>query len=105
MGTRVSYPVEIKWKAIEMRLAGVPVKEVMLQLNIRNRAQLKTWMRWYKNGEMHRFEQPVGKQYSYGKGPNDETEISKLQAENRHLKQQIDVLKKYKELERKWYQK
>lgn len=28
MGTRVSYPVEIKWKAIEMRLAGVPVKEV-----------------------------------------------------------------------------
>lgn len=105
MGTRVSYPVEIKRKAIEMRLAGVPVKEVMLQLNIRNRSQLKTWMRWYKNGEMHRFEQPVGKQYSYGKGPNDETEIAKLQAENRYLKQQVDVLKKYKELERKWYQK
>lgn len=26
MGTRVSYPVEVKMKAIEMRLAKVPVK-------------------------------------------------------------------------------
>lgn len=44
MGTRVSYPAEVKMKAIEMRLAGVPVKEVMAELNIRNRTQLKTWM-------------------------------------------------------------
>jgi len=29
MRKRVSYPVEVKLKAIEMRLAGVPVKEVM----------------------------------------------------------------------------
>ena len=54
---------------------------------------------------MHRFEQPVGKQYSYGKGPEFESETSKLEAENRQLKQQIEILKKYKELERKWYQK
>ena len=44
MGTRVSYPVEVKMKAIEMRLAKVPVKEVMEELNIRNNTQLKTWM-------------------------------------------------------------
>ena len=44
MGTRVSYPVEVKMKAIEMRLARVPVKEVMEELNIRNYTQLKTWM-------------------------------------------------------------
>ncbi len=42
MGTRVSYPVEVKLKAIEMRLAGIPVKEVMETLQIRNRTQLKT---------------------------------------------------------------
>jgi hypothetical protein len=54
---------------------------------------------------MHRFEQPVGKQYSYGKGPEFKSETSKLEAENRQLKQQIEILKKYKELERKWYQK
>ncbi len=42
MGTKVSYPVEVKLKAIEMRLAGIPVKEVMETLQIRNRTQLKT---------------------------------------------------------------
>lgn len=104
MGKRVSYPAEVKMKAIEMRLAGVPVKEVMAELNIRNRTQLKTWMHWYRNGELYRLKQPVGKQYSYGKGPEFEMEIEKLQAENRFLKQQIEVLKKYAELERKWFQ-
>ncbi|MCM3796809.1 IS3 family transposase [Priestia megaterium] len=94
MGTRVSYPAEIKIKAIEMRLAGLPVKEVLSQLNIRSYTQLKRWMKWYKNGEMHRFEQPVGKQYSYGKGPGFKDEMSKLKAENRYLTQQIEGLKK-----------
>lgn len=36
MGTKVSYPEEVKSKATEMRLAGVPVKEVMEKLIIRN---------------------------------------------------------------------
>jgi len=64
LATRVSYPVDVKMKAIEMRLAGVSVKEVMEQLIIRNRTQLKTWMRWYRAGENQRLKQPVGKQYS-----------------------------------------
>jgi transposase-like protein len=105
MGTRVSYPVEVKMKAIEMVLAKVPVKEVLEELNIRNRTQLRTWMRWYRNGEIHRLHQPVGKQYTFGKGPEYDSETAKLQAENRYLKQQIEVLKKYAELERKWRQK
>ncbi|MBT2714320.1 helix-turn-helix domain-containing protein, partial [Pseudomonas sp. ISL-88] len=74
MGKRVSYPTDVKMKAIKMRLAGVPVKEVLKELNIRNKTQLKTWMKWYKAGELHRFEQPVGKQYSFGKGPEYENE-------------------------------
>ncbi|WP_410510821.1 helix-turn-helix domain-containing protein [Paenibacillus polymyxa] len=44
-------------KAIEMRWAGVPVREVMEQLGIWNKTQLKTWMRWYRTGEEHRLEQ------------------------------------------------
>ena len=88
-----------------MRLAKVPVKEVMEQLNIRNKTQLKTWMRWYRNGEIHRLHQPIGKQYTFGKGPEYDSETAKLQLENRYLKQQIEVLKKYAELERKWRQK
>ncbi|MGO4699664.1 IS3 family transposase, partial [Paenibacillus sp. 2TAB26] len=100
MATRVSYPVETKMKAIELRITGVPVKEVMEQLSIRNKTQLETWMRWYRKGELNRLEQPVGKQYSYGKGPEFTSELEQIKAENRFLKQQIDVLKKYKEMER-----
>jgi transposase len=105
MGTRVSYPVEINMKAVEMRLAGVPVKEIMNELNIKSRSQVKTWVRWYKSEETHRFEQPVGKQYTYGKGPAYSSEVEELQAENRFLRQQNEVLKKYKELERKLIEK
>jgi len=89
-------------KAIELRLAGVPVKEVMEELDIRNVTQLKVWMAWFRNNELHRLEQPVGKQYSYGKGPEHTSELEKVKAENRFLKQQLDVLKKYKEMERRW---
>ncbi|PUB12515.1 helix-turn-helix domain-containing protein [Paenisporosarcina sp. OV554] len=104
MGTRISYPVEVKEEAVRLRLAGVPVAEVMERLDIKNKTQLKNWMKWYRNGETHRFQQPVGKQYTFGKGPENVNEMEKLKAENRYLKQHIEVLKKYKELERKWYQ-
>lgn len=50
MGTRVSYPVEIKQKAVEMKMAGVPVKEIMNELNIKNKTQIDTWVKWYKTG-------------------------------------------------------
>lgn len=82
MGTRVSYPVEVKQKAVEMKMAGVPVKEIMNELNIKNKTQVDTWVLWYKAGEGHSFEQPDGKQYLYGKGPAYSSELEKLQAEN-----------------------
>ncbi|MGC7795195.1 helix-turn-helix domain-containing protein, partial [Staphylococcus epidermidis] len=47
---RVSYSVEIKYKAVEMKAAGFSTKEIMKELNIRNRTQVKTWWRWYRNG-------------------------------------------------------
>jgi len=105
LATRVSYPVETKMKAIELRITGVPVKEVMEQLSIRNKTQLKTWMRWYRKGQLNRLEQPVGKQYSYGKGPEFTSELEQIKAENRFLKQQLDVLKKYKEMEGSCHQR
>ncbi len=92
-------------KAIEMRNAGMSVKEVMEQLNIRNKTQVETWMRWYRSGEWNRLEQPVGKQYTYGKGPEYTSELEQLKAENRFLKQQVDVLKKFKEMERRCLQR
>ena len=63
---RVSYSVETKYKAVEMKAAGFSTKEIMKEWNIRNRTQVKTWWRWYRNGESYRFLQHVGKQYTYG---------------------------------------
>ncbi|TKI69782.1 hypothetical protein FC756_08905 [Lysinibacillus mangiferihumi] len=62
-------------------------------------------MRWYSNGEVNRLKQPVGKQYIFNKGPEPDNEQTKLALENRYLKQQIEVLKKYAELEWKWLEK
>lgn len=69
METRGSYPVEVKMMDIEMWLAKVQIKEVMEELNIRNYTQLKTWMRCYRDGEIHCLHQPIGKQYTFCKGP------------------------------------
>ena len=40
---RISYSVETKYKAVEMKAAGFSTKEIMEELNIRNRTQVKTW--------------------------------------------------------------
>ena len=50
-----SYSVEIKYKAVEMKAAGFSTKEIMKELNIRNRTQVKTWWRWYRNGKVIDF--------------------------------------------------
>ncbi|MCD8916511.1 helix-turn-helix domain-containing protein, partial [Staphylococcus gallinarum] len=50
---RVSYSLEIKYKTIEMKQTGYTTKEIMETLNIRNRTQVETWWRWYRNGETY----------------------------------------------------
>lgn len=105
MGTRVAYPIQIKEMAIKMKQDIIPVKTIMEELGIKNKTQIETWWRWYRHGENHRLVQPVGKQYSYGKGPEELSTETQLKNENNFLKIHIDALKKYKELERMWNQK
>ncbi len=105
MGNRVSYPIHIKEMAIQMKKENIPVKTIMEELGIKNKTQIETWWRWYRNGENHRLVQPVGKQYSYGKGTENQPKEQQLKNENKFLKMHIEVLKKYKELERMWSQK
>lgn len=62
-------------------------------------------MKWYKNGKTYRFSQSVRKQYSYGKGVTELSEVGKLKLENKRQVSEAEILKKYKALERKWYQK
>jgi transposase len=102
---RTAYSIEIKNKAIKMKIEGYSTKEIMDELNVRNKTQIKTWWKWYRNGETHRFHQQVGKQYSYGKGHEKLNSEDKLKLKIRRQQAEIDILKKYKELERKWRQK
>jgi transposase len=77
----------------------------METLGIKSKTQIKTWMRWYKNGEPHHFSQHVGKQYVWGKEYRNLREVEQLKIQNRQLEAQLEILKKYKELERRWCQK
>ncbi|EJE25438.1 hypothetical protein HMPREF9975_02579, partial [Staphylococcus epidermidis NIHLM001] len=52
----------------------------------------------------YRFSQQVGKQYTYGKGLEELSEVEQLKLENKRKDIELDILKKYKALERKWYQ-
>lgn len=105
MGSRVHYPAEIKWKVVEMKNDGYTNKFIMEELGIKDKSQIKTWMRWYRNNETHRFEQPVGKQYRFGKGQAELSELEAVKLKNRQLETQLEILKKQRELERSWYHK
>ena len=67
MGKKQVYSYETKIKAIEMKLAQVPTKEVKDVCGIKNETPIYQWLKWFKDGELHRLEQPIGKQYSYRK--------------------------------------
>ncbi|KOP82364.1 hypothetical protein ACFFHH_22025 [Cytobacillus solani] len=85
MGTRVHYPEEIKWKVIELKQKGFTNHAIMDQLGIKNVYQIKTWMKWHREGRIHRFSQPVGKQYTYGKGPYGLSKVEELRRKNKQL--------------------
>lgn len=104
MGTREHYSEEIKWEVIKLKKAGKSNKEIMDQLGIKNKTQIKTWMRWYRSGQTYRFSQQVGKQYSYGKGTGELSELEQLKLKNKQLETQLEILKKYQEIERSWSQ-
>lgn len=106
MVKREMYPPEVKHQAVQMKLDGKPMREILGELGIKNESQVKTWVKWFRNGETYRFEQPVGKQYTYGKGVAENLgERERDQLELKRLRLENYVLKKYRKLEREWYHK
>ncbi|WP_117161164.1 transposase [Paraliobacillus sp. X-1268] len=100
------YTEEVKQEVIEMKLSKKYTnKQIMVKLVIRNKTQIKTWMRWYRQGAEHRLSKSIGKQYSFGKGPGELSEIEQLKRKVKHLEIKNDILKKYQEIERSWHQK
>ena len=86
-----AYSVETKLACIEMKKAGKSNKVIMDTLSIKNASQAKTWQRWYQNDELYRFQHPLGKQYTYGNGMKQFSEVEQLRL-------QVELLKKYQNL-------
>lgn len=99
---RITHSYETKLTVIEMKKLGYTSRQIQIELGIKNVSQIKTWWRWYNNGEIHRLHQPIGKQYTFGKGPEGSTLQETLKIQNESLKLQVNLLKKYLEKERKW---
>ncbi|MEH7417836.1 IS3 family transposase [Neobacillus drentensis] len=95
MGKKNAYSEEVKKAVIEMKLSGeYSNREIMDKFGITNVTQIKRWMKWYREGQQYRLAQGIGKQYSYGKGPEELSETNQLKRENEHLKAQLEILKK-----------
>jgi transposase len=106
MGKKMFYPEEIKREVVRLKLLGeLTNKEIMEKFGIKNKTQIKTWVRWFKNGEEHRLTQPIGKQYSFGKGPEDDSELSRLRKQVMYYEMKEELLGKYQEIERMWSRK
>lgn len=106
MGKKNSYSEEVKMAVIQMKVSGdYSNREIMDMFGITNVTQVKRWMQWYREGQKYRLAQGIGKQYSYGKGPEELSEIDQLKREIEHLKIQLEISKKYQEIERSWFQK
>lgn len=98
MGKNV-YSSAVKWAVVKDKLSGeLSNREIMEKYSIKNRSQINTWMRWYKENQIHRFDQPIGKQYSYGHGPDWKSKDDKKNAQIDHLKMENEILKKYLEV-------
>ena len=98
MGKNV-YTSETKWAVVKEKMAGkLTTKEIMEKYGVKNKSQIETWMRWYQANEIHRFDQPIGKQYSYGHGPEFTSEAEKKDHQISHLKMENEILKKYMEM-------
>jgi len=100
MGKNV-YSSEVKWAVVKEKLSGeLTTKQIMEKYGIKNKSQVETWMRWYRSNELYRFDQPIGKQYTYGHGPDSASEDDKRERQMSHLKMENEILKKYMEIER-----
>ncbi|KYG30288.1 transposase [Bacillus gaemokensis] len=83
-----------------MKKEGYSNRTIMEKLSVKNVSQIKRVMKWYRMDQIYRFQQPAGKQYPYGEGPKELSEIEQLRLENKHLKAKLLVLGKYLEIER-----
>ena len=98
---KIVYSNKVKWAVVKDKMSGQYTnKEIMEKYGIKNVSQIKTWMKWYRENQIHRFDQPIGKQYTYGHGPDSHSAEERKERQMMHLKQENEILKKYLEIEK-----
>lgn len=98
--TKRFYPEEVKQEVIRMKLSGNYTNaEIMAIHQIKNSSQIRTWMKWHREGESHRLAQSVGKQYSYNA---ELSELDALKKKVLYYEVKEELMGKYRELERRW---
>ncbi|OUB14294.1 transposase [Bacillus thuringiensis serovar yunnanensis] len=105
MGKQTHYSAEIKSKVVKMKQDRFKKKEIMDALGIKNAAQIRTWMKWYREDKTYRFEQSIGRQSVHGKGPKKLTELEQKELKIRYLKAKIMLLEKCPKILRRWEKK
>ena len=55
----------------------------------------------YRECQAHRFNQPVGKQYTYNKGIFKYSQLELLKLENKQLKARIEIVAKFQQMQRR----
>lgn len=95
------YSNEVKWAVVKDKMSGqFTNQEIKEKYGIKSVSQVKTWMKWYRENQVHQFDQPIGKQYSYGHGPDSSSDEEKKERQLSHLKMENEILKKYLEIEK-----
>lgn len=63
--------IELKWAVVRNKMTDEQTnKEIMDKYGIKSVSQIKTWMKWYRENQIHHSDQPIGKQHSYSHGPS-----------------------------------
>ncbi|OHX55508.1 transposase [Planococcus salinarum] len=94
------YPEEVKQEVIRMKLSGDYTNAEIMEIHqIKNRSQIKTWMKWYQDGETSRLAQNIGRPNSSAK---EMSEVEALKKKVFYYEMKEELLGKYRELERGW---
>ncbi|KAJ72553.1 hypothetical protein IGM04_002313 [Enterococcus sp. DIV2385] len=84
MGNRVYYPIHIKEMAIQMKKENISVKTIMEELGIKNKTQIETWRRWYRNARIIVWFNPLENNMLMEK-------VQKIYQMNNNLKMKITI--------------
>ena len=84
-----TYSFELKKKAVDMKLQGIPNAKIAEELGIQDVGRLKVWMKKYREQGDFGLMEHRGRRTEY---KNLEREVQRLRLENDVLKKWLEIL-------------